>query len=89
MTGCASAGDDAANEGSYGTVAMSLTGQTNGTTYRLRNALFEIAGPSSTLLDSELISTQPCSQPRYRPAHTPLLCRAAGFCSVWTLTDFR
>jgi hypothetical protein len=50
---CNSGGDDTQEPVEAGTLRMSLTGQTNGTTYRLRNAIFEIAGPSSTLLDSE------------------------------------
>jgi hypothetical protein len=54
LAGCASH-DDAAgeNEGSYGTVVLSLTGQTNGTTYRLRQAVFEVTGPTNTTLNSE------------------------------------
>jgi hypothetical protein len=54
LTGCASH-DDARGEqeGSYGTVVLSLTGQTNGTTYRLRQAVFEVTGPTNTTLNSE------------------------------------
>jgi hypothetical protein len=54
LTGCASH-DDAAreNDGSYGTVVLSLTGQTNGTTYRLRQAIFDVAGPTNATLNSE------------------------------------
>lgn len=55
VAGCSSDGDKAgAEEAAFGTMAMSLTGQTNGTTYRLRNALFEVSGPTHALLDSEL-----------------------------------
>lgn len=54
LAGCASH-DDAQGEqaGSYGTVVLSLTGQTNGTTYRLRQAVFQVAGPTNTTLTSE------------------------------------
>lgn len=55
MAGCAS---DASDHGSehgenVGTLALSLTGQTNGTTYRLRNAIFDITGPTNVSLSSE------------------------------------
>lgn len=36
-----------------GTLRMALTGQSNGITYRLRSATFDIAGPNTTTLDSE------------------------------------
>lgn len=55
VAGCASnAGDHGGNhEGDVGTLALSLSGQTNGNTYRLRNATFDIVGPTTTTLDSE------------------------------------
>jgi hypothetical protein len=54
LTGCASHDDSAReNDGSYGTVVLSLTGQTNGTTYRLRQAIFEVTGPTNATLNSE------------------------------------
>jgi hypothetical protein len=37
-----------------GTLNVALTGNANGITYRLRNALFEISGPASGTLDSEI-----------------------------------
>jgi hypothetical protein len=56
LTACASGSGDkapSAHDGNVGTLALALTGQTNGTTYRLRNAIFDIAGPTMTTLDSE------------------------------------
>lgn len=57
VTGCASGagdqGSDEAHEGNVGTVALSLTGQANGKTYRLRHATFDVTGPTTTTLDSE------------------------------------
>lgn len=56
VSGCASGSGDkgeSAHEGDVGTLALALTGQTNGTTYRLRNAIFDIAGPTMTTLNSE------------------------------------
>jgi len=52
FTGCSSA-TDPVTEGRTGSVNMTLTGQANGTTYRLRNARFAVSGPSSLVLDSE------------------------------------
>jgi hypothetical protein len=51
LSGCSSA--DAPAEHAYGTVVMALTSQVNGTTYRLRNAAFDVTGPTTTLLDTE------------------------------------
>lgn len=53
--GCASnAGDHGSEHGeNVGTLALALTGQTNGTTYRLRNAIFDITGPTTLSLSSE------------------------------------
>jgi hypothetical protein len=42
-----------AQDAPTGSVNMKLTGITNGTTYRLRNARFNISGASTTVLDSE------------------------------------
>ena len=50
--GCSSA-SDAGRETATGKVSMQLTGQTNGNSYRLRNARFDVAGPQSITLDSE------------------------------------
>jgi len=52
VTGCSSGGDQGA-ESETGKVSMQLTGQTNGNTYRLRNARFDVTGPTATVLDSE------------------------------------
>ena len=52
VTGCSSGGDQGA-ESETGKVSMQLTGQTNGNTYRLRNARFDVTGPTMTVLDSE------------------------------------
>src|SRR5450755_873675 len=52
VTGCSSGGDQGA-ESETGKVSMQLTGQTNGNSYRLRNAHFDVSGPTSTVLDSE------------------------------------
>ena len=50
--GCSSANSESA-ESNTGKVSMQLTGQTNGNTYRLRNARFDVTGTQSLTLDSE------------------------------------
>ena len=52
VVGCSSSAD-VSSEAQLGTVSMQLTGQTNGNSYRLRNARFDVAGPTQTVLDSE------------------------------------
>jgi hypothetical protein len=52
VAGCSSSGDSN-TESQLGKVSMQLTGQTNGNTYRLRNARFDVTGPTNTVLDSE------------------------------------
>jgi len=53
VTGCSSAGDQG-TESQTGKVSMRLTGQTNGDSYRLRNARFDVTGGSTpVVLDSE------------------------------------
>jgi hypothetical protein len=51
-TGCSSAGDDK-TKSQVGTLNMSLVGEANGVTYRLRNAMFVVNGPEDTVLNSE------------------------------------
>ncbi len=51
VTGCSSSSDHG-SENVTGTVSMQLTGQTNGNTYRLRNARFDVTGPQNITLDS-------------------------------------
>lgn len=50
--GCSSTGDAGA-ESNTGKVSMQLTGQTNGNSYRLRNARFDVTGAQTVTLDSE------------------------------------
>jgi hypothetical protein len=52
ISGCSS-GAERGSEAATGTVSMQLTGQTNGNSYRLRNARFEVLGPTMAVLDSE------------------------------------
>src|SRR5258706_3157566 len=53
IVGCSSSPDKEA-EGATGAISMSLVGQTGANTYRLRNARFDVTGPSTTSLDSEV-----------------------------------
>jgi hypothetical protein len=53
LMGCGSSGAPGAKNKAMGTIRMTLTAQTNGTTYRLRNAIFDISGVVSLSLDSE------------------------------------
>ncbi len=50
--GCSSRADPS-SEAQNGAVSMQLTGQTNGNSYRLRNARFDVSGPTMTVFDSE------------------------------------
>jgi hypothetical protein len=52
VAGCSSNADSGA-ESQTGKVSMQLTGQTNGNSYRLRNARFDVTGPTNITLDSE------------------------------------
>jgi len=51
LSGCSA--KDVPAENAYGTVVMALTSQSGGITYRLRNAAFDVTGPTSTTLDTE------------------------------------
>ena len=50
--GCAARGEDTAVT-EHGTLAMALTAQTNGTTYRLRNGMLQITGPTDLTVSTE------------------------------------
>lgn len=53
LVGCSS--DPArAEEGELGNISLNLVGQTAGNTYRLRNGLFTVSGPTNTVLDSKV-----------------------------------
>jgi hypothetical protein len=53
LAGCSSGQSGAPTPLDTGTFRMALTATTNGHTYRLRQATFQITGPTSTVLDTE------------------------------------
>jgi hypothetical protein len=59
VAGCSSTVDGSTEPVETGTLDLGLTGAANGVTYRLRNALFDITGPTATTLDSEIDPNAP------------------------------